>query len=91
MEHEKINTIDMTRKIREKFVRRLAGKTHAERTAFYRQRAMKMDKKIPTLLNELKLQGGIYPDDHPAWPRNQKLDPTFNNIREDRSPYKKGK
>ena len=91
MEDEKINTIDMTRKIREKFARRLAGKTHAERKTFYRQRAMKMDKKIPTLLNQLKRQAGSYPDDYSARLSNQNLETIANSIRENRSPYKKGK
>ena len=51
---KKINTIDMTRKIRDKHAKRLIGKSRAERIAFYRERAKKMEKKIPALLKELQ-------------------------------------
>ncbi len=47
---KKINAIEMTRKIRDDHAKRLAGKSHAERIAFYRERAKKMAKKIPALL-----------------------------------------
>ncbi len=54
MDKKKINTIEMTRKIRDDHARRLAGKSHAERIAFYRERAKKMEKKIPALLKEIQ-------------------------------------
>ncbi len=47
----KINTIEMTRTIRDKHAQRLGGKSHAERIAFYRERAKKMEKKIQVLLS----------------------------------------
>jgi hypothetical protein len=42
----------MTRKIRDNHAKQLAGKSHAERIAFYRTQAKKMEKKIPILLKE---------------------------------------
>ena len=54
MDKKKINTIQMTRKIRDEHARRLAGKSHAERIAFYRERARKLEKKIPALLKEIQ-------------------------------------
>ena len=54
MDKKKINTIRMTRKIRDEHARRLAGKSHAERIAFYRERAKKLEKKIPALLKEIQ-------------------------------------
>ena len=53
MEAKKINAVHMTRQIREKHAKRLAGKSHPERIAFYRERATKMEKKIAALLKEL--------------------------------------
>jgi hypothetical protein len=53
MDAKKINTIEMTRKIRDENAKRLAGKSHAERIAFYREQAKKMEKKIPALLKEI--------------------------------------
>jgi hypothetical protein len=43
----------MTRQIREKNAKQLANTSHAERIAFYRERAKKMEKKIPALLKEI--------------------------------------
>jgi len=54
MDKKKINTIEMTRKIRDEHAKRLAGKSHAERIAFYRERAKKMEKRIPALLKEIQ-------------------------------------
>jgi len=54
MDKKKINTIEMTRKIRDEHAKQLAGKSHAERIAFYRERAKKMEKKIPALLKEIE-------------------------------------
>jgi hypothetical protein len=48
---KKINAIEMTRKIRDNHAKRLAGKSHAERIAFYRERAKKMQKKALALLS----------------------------------------
>jgi hypothetical protein len=55
MDAKKIKTIEMTCKICEKNAKQLAGKSHAERIAFYREQAKKMEKKIPVLLSELAL------------------------------------
>jgi len=52
MDTKKINTIEMIRKIRDEHAKHLAGKSHAERIAFYREQARKMEKKIPALLKE---------------------------------------
>ena len=54
MDKKKINTIEMTRKIRDEHARRLAGKSHAERIAFYRARAKKLEKILPALLKEIQ-------------------------------------
>ena len=54
MDKKKINTIEMTRKIRDEYAKQLAGKTHAERIAFYRERAQKLEKKIPALLKTIE-------------------------------------
>lgn len=50
MDVKKINAVEMTRKIRDAHAKKLAGKSHAERIAFYRERAKKLEKKIPALL-----------------------------------------
>ena len=54
METNNIKTLEMTRNIREKNARQLAGKSHAERIAFYREQAKKMELKMPALLKELQ-------------------------------------
>ncbi len=54
MDKKKINAIEMTRKIRDEHAKRLAGKSHAERIAFYREQAKKMEKKLPALLKEIQ-------------------------------------
>ncbi len=54
MKKQKINTIEMTRKIREKSAKQLKNKSHAERIAYYRERAKKMEKKITALLEEIE-------------------------------------
>ncbi len=54
MDKKKINTIEMTRKIRDDHAKRLADKSHAERIAFYRERAKKMEKKLPALLKDIQ-------------------------------------
>jgi len=54
MDKKKINTIEMTRKIRDDHAKRLAGTSHAERIAFYRERAKKMEKKLPALLKDIQ-------------------------------------
>ena len=52
MDIKKINTIEMTRTIRNTHARQLAGKSHAERIAFYREQAKKMEKKVAVLQKE---------------------------------------
>ncbi|MFH1907398.1 MAG: hypothetical protein ABIL11_08475 [Chloroflexota bacterium] len=92
MDAKKIKTIEMTRKIRDKNAQRLAGKSHAERIAFYRERAKKMEKKIPVLLTELAIAGGGHGDyskDRHAWLDNQNIDTIVKRIREKRATYKK--
>ena len=94
MEAKKINTIEMTRKIRDNHAKRLAGKSHAERIAFYREHAKKMEKKIPVLLSELAIASGgkgDYSKDRHAWLDNQKMDAVVKRIREKRAVYKKKK
>ena len=54
MNAKKINTIEMTRRIRDENAKRLAGKSHAERIAYYRERARKMQKKVPALLKVIQ-------------------------------------
>jgi hypothetical protein len=49
MDEKTINAVEMTRKIRDNHAKRLAGKSHAERIAFYRERAKKMQKKVAAL------------------------------------------
>lgn len=51
MEEKTINAVEMTRKIRDNHAKRLAGKSHAERMAFYRERARKMQKKVTAMLS----------------------------------------
>jgi hypothetical protein len=84
MESKKIKTIEMIRKIRDKNAKRLAGKSHAERITFYRERAKKMEKKIPVLLSELAIAGG-----RPVGYSN--VDTIVKRIREKRATYKKRK
>ena len=54
MDKIQINTIEMTRKIRDENAKRLAEKSHPERIAFYRERAKELEKKIPALLKEIQ-------------------------------------
>jgi hypothetical protein len=42
----KIDAVQMTRKIRDAHATKLAGKSHAERLAFYRDRAKKLEKEL---------------------------------------------
>lgn len=94
MDEKKINTIEMTRKIRDRHAQRLAGKSHAERIAFYRERAKKMEKKLPVLLSELAIaEGGRgdYSKDRHAWLDNQSVDAVVKRISEKRATYKKKK
>ncbi len=55
MDKKNIDTIEMIRTIRDRNARRLACKSYAERIAFYRERAKKMEKKIPILLSNLAI------------------------------------
>lgn len=65
MEEKTINAVEMTRKIRDNHARHLAGKSHAERIAFYRERARKMQKKVAAML---PVENGktTYPINSPA-------------------------
>ena len=84
MEAKKFKTIEMTRKIRDEHAQRLAGKSHAERIAFYRERARKMENKLPFLLSELAVARGGKSD-------HSNVDVIVNHIREKRVSYKKSK
>jgi hypothetical protein len=79
MDEKKINTIEMTRKIRDEHARHLAGKTHAEQIAFYRARAKRMEKKLPDLALESALEA------------DAKKEMAVRQIREKRAPYNKKK
>ena len=84
MGKKKINTIEMTRKIRDEHAKRLAGKTHAERIAFYQEQAKKIEEKLPVLLSELaadRERKGDYAN----------VDTIGKQIREKRASYKKKK
>ena len=48
-----VKTIEMTRQIREQQYAQFAGKSPAERLAFYREQAQQMDAKIPALLQQV--------------------------------------
>jgi len=94
MDTDRINAVEMTRKIRDDHAKRLAGKSHAERMAFYRERAKKMEKKLPVLLSKLAIAEGGYGDystDRHAWLDGQRLDTIVNRISEKRATYKKKK
>jgi len=94
MEAKKINTIAMTRKIRDEHAKRLAGKSHAERIAYYRERAKNMEKRIPILLSELAIAEdghGDYSKDRLAWLDKQRGDTIARHIQEKCGTYKKKK
>lgn len=48
MDENMINTIEMTRQIRDEHARLLAGVSHAERIAFFRERAKKLQLAEPS-------------------------------------------
>ena len=50
MDTQTIDTVALIRQIRDENYQRLQGKTHAERIAYYRKQASKMQSKIPVLL-----------------------------------------
>jgi hypothetical protein len=89
MEDKKIKTTDMTRKIRNKFARRMAGKSHAERMAFYREQATKMTLRIPKLIKEVDATWLNNSSDFPTWPGNLETETVANQIREKRASYNK--
>jgi len=91
---KKINAIEMIRKIRDEHARRLAGKTHAQRISFYRERAKKMERKLPALLSELAMARGgkgDYSRDRHKWLDDQDMDTVLKRIRERRGTYRKKK
>lgn len=51
---QKINTIEMTRRIREKNYERLQGMSHAKRLVFYREQAKRMNAKAARLAKTKK-------------------------------------
>ena len=94
MDKKKINAIDMIRKIRDEHARRLAGKTHAERISFYRERAKKMERKLPALLSEIAMASGgkgDYSKDRHKWLDDQDMDTVLKRIRDRHGTYKKKK
>jgi hypothetical protein len=48
-----VKTIEMTRQIREQQYAQFAGKSPAERLAFYHEQAHQMDAKLPALLHKV--------------------------------------
>lgn len=56
MDEKQIDTIEMTRKIRDEHAERLAGKSHAERIAFFRERASKLEP----LLRQVREKETVY-------------------------------
>ncbi|HEY4724316.1 MAG TPA: hypothetical protein VII92_20840 [Anaerolineae bacterium] len=48
-----VKTIEMTRQIREQQYAQIAGKSPADRLAFYREQAQQMDARIPALLHKV--------------------------------------
>ena len=84
--------VEMTRKIRDEHAKRLVGKSHAERIAFYRERAKKMEKRIPVLLSEVTIAEsgrGDYSKDRQTWLDNQSVSTSKERIQEKRGTYKK--
>lgn len=53
---KQIDTIEMTRKIRDEHAEKLAGKSHAERIAFFREKASKM-KPLSQKVEEKQTKG----------------------------------
>ena len=91
MTRKKINAIEMTRKIRAEHAKHLAGKTHAEQIAFYRERAKKVEEKLPVLLSKLGGASGDYSQDSHRRLDNRGLDTALKRIREKRVTYRKKK
>ena len=94
MEEKTIKAVEMTRKIRDSHAGCLVGKSHAERMAFFRERAKKMEKRLPVLLSKLAIvEGGHgdYSKDRHAWLDRQDRDAVVRRIREKRAAYKKKK
>ena len=92
MDETQINAIEMTRKIRDEHAEQLAGKSHAERIAFFRERADKMESNLSSLLSELAAGSsgrGDYSKDRRQWLDGQNMDTVLQRIRERRAAYKK--
>lgn len=54
MEEKTINAVELTRNIRDDHARQLEGASHAQRIAFYRERAKKMHKKVTAWIPAVK-------------------------------------
>jgi hypothetical protein len=48
-----VKTIEMTRQIREQQYAQFAGKSPAERLAFYREQTRQMDARLPALFHKV--------------------------------------
>lgn len=83
MDETQINAVKMTRKIRDEHAKSLAGKSHAERIAFFRERANKMESKLPSLFSELAASTGRFDD--------QNMDIVLRHIRERQAAYQNKK
>jgi len=65
MDTQTVDTIALIRQIRENHYQYLRGKTHAERIAFYREQAQKMQKKI-AILSATETTAQVSPVQNPA-------------------------
>jgi hypothetical protein len=61
MDVQTINAVEMTRQIGDKHAAQWTGKSHAERLAFYRERAKKMQENLPALLKDSILLHPVVP------------------------------
>jgi hypothetical protein len=73
MDAQTIDTMALTRQIRDNHYQCLQGKTHAERIAFYREQAQKMQGKVAALLQR-------EPFDYTNWQRNLWSDKSTEEI-----------
>lgn len=61
MDAQMIDTLALTRQIRELNAQRLQGKTHAERIAYYRRQAQKLQTKISEKLSPADIPTKVSP------------------------------